>query len=484
MTPAKRMEQRLRRLQEHLKRENPVLVDVVQRYQQLDRVAQKLGLKEVDESFVTQISWWPMVSLMGTFSAGKSSFINTYLEMELQASGNQAVDDRFTAITFSPDGTHQTLPGLALDGDPRFPFYQISEELEHVQAGEGARVDSYLQMKIAPSQKLKGRILIDSPGFDADAQRDSILRISDHIMELSDLVLVFFDARHPEVGAMRDTLEHLVKGAQRRNDTNKFLFILNQIDTAAREDNLEEIVSSWRSALVQSGLTAGNFYIIYNERLAQKVEDERVWESYREKSQADYKRIMERIDGVNTERVYRIIGSLETMTNQIEQQAIPSLSAALEKWRSRVMLWDGIIMGSVVVSAIVLSVWLDYWNGLSFEPPWLAELQSAPWAMGLLGVIGVAAFVGIHFFVRGEVAKIVAQNLSENEVYGNLKAAFLKSTRWWRSVFSTAPSGWGSSTKGRLESIRESIDRFVQRLNDGFTNTEVADAAKNETKES
>lgn len=480
MTPAKRMEQRLRRLQEHLKRENPVLVDVVQRYQQLDRVAQKLGLQEADESYVTQISWWPMVSLMGTFSAGKSSFINTYLDMELQTSGNQAVDDRFTAITFSPDGVQQTLPGLALDGDPRFPFYQISEELEHVQAGEGARVDSYLQMKIAPSEKLRGRILIDSPGFDADAQRNSILRISDHIMELSDLVLVFFDARHPEVGAMRDTLEHLVKGAQRRNDTNKFLFILNQIDTAAREDNLEEIVSSWRSALVQSGLTAGNFYIIYNDRLAQPVEDERVWESYQEKSKADYGRIMERINGVNTERVYRIIGSLEAMANQIEQQAVPSLSAALDKWRSRVMLWDGILMGSVLVSGIALSVWLDYWNGLSFEPAWLPTLQSAPWAMGLLGLVTVGIFVGIHFFVRGEVAKIVAQTLSEKEPYGNLKSAFLKSTRWWRSVFSTAPAGWGSSTKNRLESIRESIDRFVQRLNDRFTN---ADEPKTEKPE-
>lgn len=58
--------------------------------------------------------------------------------------------------------------------------------------------------------KLKGRILIDSPGFDADEQRKATLRITDHIIELSDLVLVFFDARHPEPGAMQDTLEHLI----------------------------------------------------------------------------------------------------------------------------------------------------------------------------------------------------------------------------------------------------------------------------------
>ena len=121
MTPAQRKEQRLKRLQEHLKRESPVLVEVVNQYRELDDVAQRLGLLEVGESYATQISWWPMVAILGTFSAGKSSFINSYLDLNLQRTGNQAVDDRFTVITFSPDGQLRTLPGVALDGDPRFP---------------------------------------------------------------------------------------------------------------------------------------------------------------------------------------------------------------------------------------------------------------------------------------------------------------------------------------------------------------------------
>ena len=60
--------------------------------------------------------------------------------------GHQAVDDKFTVITFSPDSSQRTLPGLALDGDPRFPFYQISEEIEGVSQGEGAKIDNYLQL--------------------------------------------------------------------------------------------------------------------------------------------------------------------------------------------------------------------------------------------------------------------------------------------------------------------------------------------------
>ena len=66
---------------------------------------------------------------------------------------------------------------------------------------------------------LRGKILIDSPGFDADAQRTSTLKITDHIIDLSDLVLVFFDARHPEPGAMSDTLAHLVRANEIDFDT-------------------------------------------------------------------------------------------------------------------------------------------------------------------------------------------------------------------------------------------------------------------------
>ena len=196
MTPANRMQNRLERLQDHLKRENPVLVSVVDRYRKLDVVSQKIGLLQADESYATQISWWPLVSVLGTFSAGKSSFINSYLGQTVQNTGNQAVDDRFTVITYSKDSEVRTLPGIALDGDPRFPFYQISEDIENVTQGEGAKIDNYLQMKAVPSEKLCGKILIDSPGFDADEQRKATLKITDHIIDLSDLVLVLFDARH------------------------------------------------------------------------------------------------------------------------------------------------------------------------------------------------------------------------------------------------------------------------------------------------
>ncbi|MCG7947797.1 MAG: dynamin family protein, partial [Candidatus Thiodiazotropha taylori] len=305
------IEARLQHLETHLEQENPILLSTVQSFRVLDSVAFRMGLLEGDSSFATQIPWWPLISILGTFSAGKSTFINHYIGDKIQRSGNQAVDDKFTVICYSKEATAHALPGVALDSDPRFPFYQMSDEIEKVAKGEGDRIDAYLQLKTCPSQKLRGKILIDSPGFDADAQRTSTLRITDHIIDLSDLVLVFFDARHPEPGAMQDTLSHLIERTIHRNDTGKFLYILNQIDTTARENNPEDVIAAWQRALGERGLTAGRFYAIYNPDAAVPIEDEALRQRYETKRDLDLSEIHSRMEEVEIERAYRIVGALE-----------------------------------------------------------------------------------------------------------------------------------------------------------------------------
>lgn len=467
MTPDIRITNRLERLQEHLKQEAPILVDVVDRYKQLDKLAQKIGLLAKGESYATQISWWPMISVLGTFSAGKSSFINSLTGLPLQKTGNQAVDDRFTVITYTEKDKVRTLPGLALDGDPRFPFYQISEDIENVAMGEGAKIDNYLQMKVAPSEILKGKIFIDSPGFDADEQRKSTLRITDHIIELSDLVLVLFDARHPEPGAMQDTLEHLVNGAQRRNDSSKFLFILNQIDTSAKDDNLEDIVASWQKALVQHGLSSGRFYVLYNEDLAVPVENEGVWARYKAKRDADYKEIMERIAGISVERIYRIVGNMESMANHIENQSIPRLTTSIQRWKKRVIIADIITFLVLLVTAFSYSIFAGYWQGLNFNPPWLSQLMASP--LLKYGVIAgtIIPVVLLHYYYRKLFANSIAKKLGSDQA-GNLAQAFRKSTSIWRSLLASKPSGWGRVSRKRIDALRDDTDHFVQRLNDNF----------------
>lgn len=468
--PSKQLNERIESLRGHLANENPILVDVVASFQELDQVAYRLGLLSRNESFATRISWWPMIAVLGTFSAGKSTFINEYLGARLQQTGNQAVDDRFTVICYSSDGKTRLLPGLSLDADPRFPFYQISAEIDKVIDGEGGRINAYLQLKTSPSENLRGKIFIDSPGFDADEQRNSTLRITDHIIDLSDLVLVFFDARHPEPGAMQDTLTHLVTGTVHRNDANKVLFILNQVDVTAREDNAEDVVSAWQRAIAKGGIASGRFYTIYNEQAAVPIENEELRRRYQSKRDADLAEIRQRISQVSVERVYRIVGSLDSIANRIEKHSVPLLRAALERWYRRVMMLDLAIIVPMLALLLGLSVWADYWVGLNFSPPWIYALGE-PWtALTTLAVLLVAGILGIHFWLRRLLARRIARQLRDDQGPGHLAQAFLKNTRFHMSVFRSTPVGWGRASRKRVAKVREAADQFVQKLNDRYAN--------------
>lgn len=467
--PTRLLSQRTKKLKSHLQQENPLLVEVVSYFEQLDRVGYKTGLLDTNESFANSISWWPLVSILGTFSAGKSTFINNYLGVPIQQTGNQAVDDKFSVMTYSGDDEVRVLPGLALDADPRFPFYQISEEIEAVSEGEGSKVDSYLQLKTCHSEQLRGKILIDSPGFDADAQRNTILRITDHIIDLSDLVLVFFDARHPEPGAMQDTLEHLVRGTIDRNDANKFVFVLNQIDTTAREDNLEEVVAAWQKAIVQTGLSAGTFYCIYNDSAVVPIEDETVRGRYEARKSRDMAAIQGRIDKVGVERAYRIIGALENMANRIEQHQVPKLVGLLRRWRKRVVVYDLLMVAALLGGVATWAVASGYWGTLVSLEIWQVMLSDKPvmfWGI-VGGAIGIIAL--LHYLIRRGVALRMVKRLRRTGMDAGVISAFKKNTRFWRCLLRRKPVGWGRFAKKRIANIREAADRFVQSLNDEFT---------------
>jgi GTPase Era involved in 16S rRNA processing len=460
--PDANLKARIKSLRSHIKNENPLLVEVVDHFCELDKLAYRLGILTSKESYTTDISWWPLISVLGTFSAGKSTFINHFVKTDLQKTGNQAVDDKFTVICYSSDGKVRVLPGLALDADPRFPFYQISDEIEKVSAGEGSRIDTYLQLKTCPSDLIKGKILIDSPGFDADSQRTSTLRITDHIINLSDLVLVLFDARHPEPGAMRDTLEHLVAGTVRRNDSNKVLFILNQIDTTAGEDNAEEVVAAWQRAIASAGLVSGRFYSTYNEDVAIKIEDKALQERYKRKRDADLGEIYQRISEVSVERVYRIIGSLENTANQIENNFVPRVQEARSTWMKRVLMVDLVVLLPVFIVIMVYFI-RHYGAGTAFDSFGKTGFISAI-------VLVILFLLLIHQLVRSVIAKWVARTLPEKELLGSARSGFLRNTRWWQPLWRPFAVGWNKHAQEKLIKIREDANRFVQTLNDEYTN--------------
>ena len=476
--PDKSIRERLSKLETHLNNENPLLLDVVSRFKKLDSVAYKMGLLDTKESYATSIPWWPLVSVLGTFSAGKSSFINNFLGNKLQLTGNQAVDDKFTVITYSSSKENRVLPGVALNSDPRFPFYQMSDEIDKVTSGEGRRIDAYLQMKTSHSDKVSGKIIIDSPGFDADEQRNAILRLTDHIVDLSDLVLVFFDARHPEPGAMQDTLDHLVGNTITRSDSEKFLYILNQIDTAAQEDNPEAVVAAWQRALAAKGLTAGRFYSIYNQDVAVPIEDEAVRKRFENKCEQDKAAINERIHQVEVERSYRIIGALETIAGDIENQVVPIVKAAMTQWLKMVLTLDASAIALFVIVMFTLGQWFDSWALFSYDFTNESIVSSIKLGLALSG------FAVIHFSARSFSAKVIAKKIVNKVIInkslagkhreartlaGDIKQAFLKNTQPLRSIFRPMPVGWSMRTRKVLAETSADASEFIQKMNDRYT---------------
>ena len=447
MTPKERYQE----LKHYLAAENPVLLEVMKKYETLDSIAHELGILPEEKSYTDDISWWPLISILGTFSAGKSTFINNYLGKKVQQSGNQAVDDKFTVLCYGENEEPMTLPGLALDADPRFPFYNISDEVEKVDKGEGSRVNLYLQLKTVKAENLKGKILIDSPGFDADSQRDAILRITSHIVGMSDLVLIFFDARHPEPGAMRDTLEHLVGHTMNYRDSDKILYILNQIDTTAKEDNLEEVMGAWQRALSQRGLVAGDFYAIYNEDARNPIEDPAVAERLKRKRDEDWKRIIDRMEGVQIERAYRISKALEDYAKAIHRDRLPTLDKALRRWGRNVFLSDLLLF-------VVLASSLSYMAlvGMLSSPELLIPVLSA-----VLVILAAAHFKAKQFFARREIKKL-------KEKDSVLATAVERQTRWYRSVLGAWRGSWVEKIQRRLAGIIDDSRAAIRRLNDQY----------------
>ncbi|MBK1708541.1 MULTISPECIES: dynamin family protein [Marichromatium] len=472
------VQQRLKELESHLEQENPVLLSAVQSFREIDEVAYATGVLQTNQTFSSQIPWWPLISVLGTFSAGKSTFINHYLGEKLQRTGNQAVDDRFTVVVYSADPISHSLPGVSLDSDPRFPFYQMSRDIAHVDtaedSGDGNRIDTYLQLKTCHSDRLRGKILIDSPGFDADAQRTTILRLTDHMIDLSDLVLVMFDARHPEPGAMRDTLKHLVRDTINRADSGKFLYILNQMDSAATEDNPEDVVAAWLRALGEAGLTAGRFYTVYSPDAGTTIADEHRRARFEKKRDEDLAEIYLRMERVEIERAYRIVAALRKTATDFTDGSMALLQQAKRRWRRRTLVTETILLALLAGAFMVWSLRAGHWHGLVYDPQWLDLFTTVSWGLwGLEGVIAVLV-IGGHFTIRRLAALSVMpwlrKQVEKHNPPGDVIGAFQRNTRFWRTVLSGSPIGWSRRSRNTIDEVLQNCENYIQTLNERFTN--------------
>jgi hypothetical protein len=298
------------------------------------------------------------------------------------------------------------------------------------------------------------------------------LRLTNHIIDLSDLALVFFDARHPEPGAMSDTLAHLVRATKDRMDSSKFLYILNQIDTTAREDNPEEVIGAWQRALAREGLTAGRFYSIYDHEAAVPIEDEALRRRFEWKRDQDLSEIQQRIEQVSVERAYRIVGALEKRAHEIEDHYVPELRRLIARWRGKVLRWDfaGLLLagGAAAAAGVLLPPAMADTVKTGFN-----QLLDKP-VLSLVTLAILAALVlYLHFMARRRAAdrvlREIAVQYNDDKEVERLSRAFRRNTGLWRSIFDPDPAGWNGRSRRALKRLVSNANQLVQTLNDRFT---------------
>jgi hypothetical protein len=128
-------------------------------------------------------------------------------------------------------------------------------------------------------------------------------------------------------------------------------------------------------------------------------------------------------------------------------------------------------------SALIWTLATGEWFGLSFTHPFWSALVSDPvWRWVALGVVVVVAG-SIHLTIRHLAARSViaklrreTSDMREQDLLDNFIAAFRKNTSIWHSVLHKRPVGWGRRAQRRLREVLIEANRYVQDLNDKFTN--------------
>jgi hypothetical protein len=206
------------------------LLDLVEEH--LSPIALRYGYSEVP--LESNIKWRPLVLVLGNYSSGKSTLINDFLGMKIQATGQAPTDDSFTVITYGkseddPDTIQvvETRDGKFLLNDPEYPFETLKRY--------GQRFTAHFRLKKVNSPFLENLAIIDTPGMlDSITERDrgyDYQEVIGDLAQMADLVLVLFDPH--KAGTVRETHTSLRDTLPAKTFEDRVLFVLNRIDECA-----------------------------------------------------------------------------------------------------------------------------------------------------------------------------------------------------------------------------------------------------------
>lgn len=439
-------------LEKQFAADSPVLLKASRTFQELDQIEFDLGLIEMDETTASKNSWWPIISLIGGNSTAKARFINNYLGLDNLFSGVQTSSHKFTVLLHNNQPTPATLPGTALDVDHRFPFYQISRKIEQQQAGEGDRINSYLELKTINSDHLKNKLFIDAPNISAAPPSPVMSLLVKHTIENSDLALIFtdiFDSTSP-------LIEEVIESIILHQDANKFVYVIDRPATMLSSTTNNEIISSWQRKLAGLGLNTGQFIVLSSQE-----------GNVAPQSSADIALVDQHITNVGYNRTYRILDSIEKNVREIHNVVVPEVKKAIGLWKDRSFFSSLIVLGFIVTLAIFAEIQFG-----------VLELLIDPIIGPIVLVALLIIMIPLHILFSKLHAKVIINQLNarqkELHLMENLAGNFEKNLTFSRMLLPVSdPAGWNKKTKLRLAQVSSKTKDLVQLLNDNFSTYDV-----------
>lgn len=419
---------------------DPVLQKTAKVFQELDQIEFEMGLIDNDETTARKNSWWPLISTLGGYSPAKSEFINRYLGVNLHTTRH-----KFTVLQYTPQASTATLPGTALDADHRLPFYQIGREIEQVASGESNKLNTYLELVTVNSNMLKTKLVIDTPVLNPTTENAVTSLLRKHVIDISDLVLVFTDLFEAEAELISDTITDIVA----QQDSNKFVFVVDHAEISLDPQKSQEIAASWRRRLAEYGIHTGEFVVLSQG--------------------SDTATIDRRVNNLNNDRSYRVLATLEKSIRDIDDVIINEVEASITTWKDRCNASTLIILAFIVMLILFAEIAVGILD-LFFDP-----------IIGPAIILGIAALLTpLHLMISKVHAKFIINQLHKRQKQLNLTedlaGLFEKSLSFWRVLLPiTTPVGKNKKNRKKLISLIEQTKDLVQALNDQFSHSQHPD---------
>lgn len=428
-------------LEKYFAASNPILQKASNLFHELDQLEFDLGLLDNEETSARKCSWWPIVSVIGGFSSAKSDFINRYLGTNLHSSNH-----KFTVHQYSPQAASATLPGTALDADHRLPFYQISHKIDQIISGESSKINAYLELKTVNSNRLKGKLIIDTPVLNPAQSNPVLPMLSQHILDMSDLVLVFTDLFDATPELIQDAVDEIVA----QQDTNKFIFVIDHSEISLDANKKTEIIASWQRRLSDLNIHTGQFIVLSDE-------------SSQATDNSSLSDIDQRLENIENDRSYRVLHTLEKSIRDINDVYIAEVEKELLTWKDRINMSTLVILGFIITLLLFAEISMG-----------VVQLLIDP-IIGPAFLLALAAFlIPTHLMMAKVHAKFIINNLNERQkklnLPENLSGLFEKSLTFWRIILPVnEPIGKNKKNRKRINSLIEQTKDLVQSLNDSFS---------------